>query len=138
MDVKNKILLINFLVLFSFIYSASVSPILGLRFNDILGSDTLGNPSQSLGLKMEVSDGIFSGFDVSDGDFRIFVQQSFATFGIGTNGEDEPQFTVGGNYNVLDNLSVSLDYIINQLTDDNANPGNPYSDELRIGLTVIF
>ena len=123
-------------------YSASVSPILGLRFNNLLGTNSLSDPSQSLGLKMEVSDGIFSGFDVSDGDFRIFVQQSFATFGIGTNDEDEPQFTVGGSYSALDNLNISLEYVINRLTDANdvggANTGVPYDDQLRIGLIIIF
>ena len=133
-----KILLINCIVLSSFAYTASVNPVLGLRFDNILNSGTLGDPGQSLGLKMEVGDGLYSGFDVSNGDFRIFIQQSFAIFGVGTNNEDEPQFTVGGYYNALDNLMISLDYVINQLTDDNANLGNPYPDELRIGLSVTF
>ena len=135
-NIKN--LLIVFTVLCSFIYAGSVTPVLGLRFNDVLGSNDLQNPGQTLGLKVEVGEGVYSGFDVSNGDFRIFVQQSFAIFGIGTNNEDEPQFTVGGYYNALDNLTVSLDYVINQLTDDNANPGVPYPDELRIGLSVSF
>ena len=105
-----KALLINFTVLFSFIYAGSVTPVLGLRFNDVLGANELQNPGQSLGLKMEVSEGVYSGFDVSDGDFRIFVQQSFVIFGIGTNNESEPQFTIGGYYSALNNLMVSLDY----------------------------
>jgi len=87
---------------------------------------------------MEVSEGVYSGFDASGGDFRIFVQQSFAVFGIGTNSDGEPQFTVGGYYNALDNLIVSLDYVANQLTDDDANPGTPYPDRLRLTLSVTF
>ena len=133
-----KILLINFIIFFSFIYAGSVTPVLGLRFNDVLGSNNLEDPGQSLGLKMEVSEGIYSGFDVSGGDFRIFIQQSFAMFGIGTNDEGEPQFTVGGYYNALDNLVVSLDYVVNQLTDDNANLGSPYDDQLRVCFSVTF
>ena len=133
-----KFFLINFIAIFSFVYAGSVNPILGLRFGDILGSNTLQNPTQSLGLRMQVGEGIYSGFDVSNGDFRIFVQQSFVIFGVGTNNENEPQFTVGGYYNALDNLVVSLDYIANQLTDDNDSPGNPYRDQLRIGLAVVF
>ena len=136
---KNSIknLLITFSIL-SFICAGSVTPVLGLRFNDVLGSNELQDPGQTLGLKVEVGEGVYSGFDVSNGDFRIFVQQSLVIFGIGTNNEDEPQFTVGGYYNALDNLTVSLDYVVNQLTDDNANPGTPYPDELRIGLSVSF
>tara|TARA_Y100001960_G_scaffold163494_1_gene171729 strand:+ start:114 stop:527 length:414 start_codon:yes stop_codon:yes gene_type:complete len=136
---KNSIknLLITFSIL-SFICAGSVTPVLGLRFNDVLGSNELQDPGQTLGLKVEVGEGVYSGFDVSNGDFRIFVQQSLVIFGIGTNNEDEPQFTLGGYYNALDNLTVSLDYVVNQLTDDNANPGTPYPDELRIGLSVSF
>jgi len=133
-----KILLVNFILLSSFAYAGSVTPVLGLRFDDVLGSNDLQDPGQSLGLKMEVGEGVYSGFDVSAGDFRIFVQQSFVIFGIGTNNEGEPQFTIGGYYNALDNLVVSLDYIVNQLTDDNASPGTPYADQLRVSLSVNF
>ena len=49
---------------------------------------------------------------------------------MGTNAAGEPQFTIGGNYSVVDRFSVNLDYILNQLT---ANP-----DELRITLKVDF
>ena len=62
---------------------------------------------------MEVGEGIYSGFDVSDGDFRIFVQRNNMIFGMGNNNQSQPQFTVGGYYNALDNLWVSLDYVIN-------------------------
>ena len=72
---KHKIKILLFLVS-SFIYAGSVSPVLGIRFNDILASNDLQDPTNSLGLKMEVGEGIYSGFDVSDGDFRIFVQRN--------------------------------------------------------------
>ena len=131
-----KIIFLNFILLCSFIHAGSVTPALGLRFNNILGSDDLQSPSTSLGLKMELSENVYSGFDVSDGDFRIFVQQSFVIFGIGTNADSEPQFTLGGYYNALDNLVVSLDYVVNRLTDDGT--GTPDNDELRISLSVVF
>lgn len=85
---------------------------------------------------MEVSEGIYSGFDVSDGDFRIFVERNNMIFGMGNNNLSQPQFTVGGYYSALGNLHVNLEYVINQLTDDGA--GDPFSDQLRIGLTVQF
>ena len=132
---KHKIKILLFLVS-SFIYAGSVSPVLGIRFNDILSSNDLQDPTNILGLKMEVGEGIYSGFDVSDGDFRIFVQRNNMIFGMGNNNQSQPQFTVGGYYNALDNLWVSLDYVINQLTDDGG--GNPFPDQLRIGLFVQF
>ena len=139
MKIKNSIKLIISTVLFSsFIYSGPVTPVLGLRFNDIASSTDLVGPNQTLGLKMDVGGGVYSGFDVSGGDFRLFVQQSFGTFGLGTNSEGEPQFTVGGYYSILENLHVSLDYVINQLTDDDASPGTPYPDEIRMTLSVSF
>ena len=139
MKIKNSIkLIISTLILSSFIYSGSVTPVLALRFNDIAGSTDLQGPSQTLGLKMDVGSGVYSGFDTNGTDFRIFVQQSFGIFGLGTNDESEPQFTVGGYYNVLDNLNVSLDYVINRLTDDDANLGTPYPDEIRMSLSITF
>ena len=139
MKIKNSIkLIISTLILSSFIYSGSVTPVLGLRFNDIAGSTDLQGPSQTLGLKMDVGSGVYSGFDTNGTDFRIFVQQSYGIFGFGTNNDGEPQFTVGGYYNVLDNLNVSLDYVINRLTDDDGDPGNPYADEIRMSLSITF
>ena len=123
-------------MLSSFIYAGSVSPVLGIRFNDILASNDLQDPTNSLGLKMEVAEGVYSGFDVSDGDFRIFVLRSNMIFGMGNNNQNQPQFTVGGYYPALENLYVNLEYVINQLTDDGT--GNPFSDQLRIGLSVQF
>ena len=139
MKIKNSIkLIISTIILSSFIYSGSVTPILGLRFNDVAGSSALVGPSQSLGLKMDVGSGVYSGFDTNGTDFRIFVQQSFGMFGLGTNDDGEPQFTIGGYYNALDNLNVSVDYVVNRLTDDDANLGNPYPDEIRVTLAVTF
>ena len=39
---------------------------------------------------------------------------------------------------ILDNLNVSLDYVINRLTDDDADPGNPYPDQIRMTLGISF
>ena len=85
---------------------------------------------------MEVAEGVYSGFDVSDGDFRIFVLRSNMIFGMGNNNQNQPQFTVGGYYSALENLYVNLEYVINQLTDDGT--GDPIPDQLRIGLSIQF
>jgi hypothetical protein len=98
-------------------------------------------PEQAIGLRMLVGEGVYSGFDTNgEGDFRIFIQQSFGSFGLGTNNLGDPQFTIGGQYNVLDNLTVSLDYVVNRLTDaDGADPlTDPFDDEMRVSLSITF
>ncbi len=125
-------------MLSSFIYAGDVSPVLGIRFSDILASNDLQDPTNSLGLKMEISEGVYSGFDVSNGDFRIFVQRNNMIFGMGNNNQNQPQFTVGGYYGALENLYVNLEYVINQLTDDGLGAGDPIPDQLRISLSVQF
>ena len=125
-------------MLSSIIYAGDVSPVLGIRFSDILASNDLQDPTNSLGLKMEISEGVYSGFDVSNGDFRIFVQRNNMIFGMGNNNQNQPQFTVGGYYGALENLYVNLEYVINQLTDDGLGAGDPIPDQLRISLSVQF
>ena len=138
MKIKTISTLIRVTLLVSFIYAGSVSPMLSLRFNDVAGTTNLVAPTQTLGLKMEVGEGVYSGFDTNGSDFRLFIQQTIGSFGLGTNDDGEPQFTVGGHYNIFDNLNVSFDYVVNRLTEDADNPGNPEADELRLSLSVIF
>ena len=135
-------------VLGSFLYAGTISPMISMRFGDVLSS-TIPAPSTTLGLELEVGDGILAGIETdvvagseSFGDSRLFVKLGYGAFGMGTNQDGEPQFTVGGYYNILDNFGVNLDYIINQLTDANdgagANTGIPYDDQLRISLSINF
>ena len=49
---------------------------------------------------------------------------------MGRDAVGDPQFSIGGNYNILDNFNVSFDYIINQLTTD--------SDKLRLSIVASF
>jgi len=131
-------LMVKVTLLVSFIYAGSVSPMLSLRFDDVAGSNDLIAPSQTLGLKMEVGEGVYSGFDTNGTDFRLFIQQSIGSFGLGTNDDGEPQFTLGGHYNIFDNLNVSFDYVVNSLTDDGTGTETPDADILRLSLSVIF
>ena len=130
-------LLVKGIILVSFIYAGSVSPMISMRFADVLDND-IPEPSTVLGLQVQVGDGVFAGIDSDAGDSRLFIKLVFGTFGMGTNDEGEPQFTIGGSYNLMSNFGVNMDYVINQLTDDNANLGTPYSDELRVSLSVNF
>jgi len=141
MKIKNiSTLIAKGIILISFIHAGSISPTLGLRFNDVAGSSTLGEPVQSIGLELGVGDGVYSGIDTDGTDFRLYVKQSFGTFSMGTDANGDPQFGIGGYYNVLDNFSVSLDYMINRLTDaDGAGAGtDPSPDQLRMSLNITF
>ena len=130
-------LLVKGMVLISFIYAGSVSPTISMRFGNVLAND-LPTPTTVLGLEAELGDGIAAGIDSDAGDHRLYVKLGYGTFGMGTNADGEPQFTIGGSYSVMNNFSVNLDYVINQLTDDAAAPGTPEADVLRISLGVTF
>ena len=128
-------LLVKGMVLVSFIYAGSVSPSVSMRFGDVLAND-LPTPTTVLGLQVEVGDGVFAGIDSDAGDHRLFVKMGYGTFGMGTNSDGEPQFTIGGHYAIFKGFSVNMDYVINQLTDDGT--GAPDPDVLRVSLGVTF
>ena len=122
------------MVLVSFIYAGTVSPTLSMRFNDLLGSDNaMPVPRTILGLEASVGEGVFAGIDSDGAEHRLYVKLGYGTFGMGANADGDPQFTIGGNYDVTSNFSVNLDYVINQMAVANAAP-----DELRVSLKVNF
>ena len=129
---KNILITLIALSFGSFLFSATVTPTISMRFNDIVGEQDLGQLPVTLviGLAMNVEEGVSAGFDSDGTDSRIFVAFDYGTIGLGIDGNGDPQFTVGGKYSALSNLDVSLDYIINNLTDD--------PDELRLSLGVTF
>jgi len=127
-------LLVKGMVLVSFIYAGTVSPTLSMRFDDLLGSNNaIPAPTTILGLEASVGEGIFAGIDSNGDEHRLYVKLGYGTFGMGANADGDPQFTIGGNYSVMSNFSVNLDYVINQMAVTNAGP-----DELRISLKVNF
>ena len=135
MKMKNiSTLLVKGMVLVSFIYAGTVSPTLSMRFNDLLGGENaMPTPRTILGLEASVGEGVSAGID-SDGDeHRLYVKFGYGTFGMGANAAGDPQFTIGGNYDVTGNFSVNLDYVINQMA-----VANPASDQLRVSLKVNF
>jgi len=124
---------------FSILSAGAVTPILGMRFNDVAAASSLPTAVTSIGLKMEVADGIYSGFDANvDGtDFRIFLERSFGKIGFGHNAGGEPTFTIGGLYPVYTNLNVEVEYLVKQMTTTGAG-GAATPDQLRLSLTVPF
>ena len=139
-------LVVKVVVLVSFIYAGTISPMISMRFGDVLSND-IPIPSTTLGIQFSVGDGVFAGIESdigtgssSLGDSRLFVKLGYGAFGLGTNQLGQPQFTVGGYYDIIDNFGVSLDYVLNQLTDADGAGGNtdPFPDQLRVSLSVNF
>ena len=118
----------------SILSAGAVTPVLGMRFNNIAGASALPDAVTSIGLKMEVTDGVNAGFDsnvTGDADFRIYLERSFGKIGFGHNADKEPTFTIGGMYSIYSNLNVELEYMVNQMTAADL-------DRLRLSLTVPF
>ena len=123
--------------LLAFSYAGSVTPTISLRVNDVLSG--LDFASTVIGLKMDLTDGVYSGFDSDATTSRIYVEKLYGRIGMGTYTAavvggalvGEPYFTVGTTYGVLDNLNVELEYVINSLVTNTA-------DILNLSLTVNF
>ena len=142
---KNILLTLTILSFSSFLFSGTIQPALSMRFNDIVNTDSANgtiDPSLVLGFAMSLEDGVYAGFDSDGTDSRIFVSFDYGTMGLGMNANGDPQFTVGAKYSALSNLDVSLDYIVNNLTnalnDDGEQTGVPKANELRLSLGVTF
>tara|TARA_B100002052_G_C15744511_1_gene534823 strand:+ start:459 stop:890 length:432 start_codon:yes stop_codon:yes gene_type:complete len=128
----------------SFAFSSTVQPTLSMRFNDLIGeTNSAVTPVLCLGLAMELDEGVTAGFDSAEGDSRIFVSFDYGTMGLGISNGGKPQFTIGTSYSTLSNLTVSLDYIFNNLAgsgsdDDEDDEPNTVPNELRLSLGVTF
>tara|TARA_B100000676_G_scaffold306933_1_gene364219 strand:- start:780 stop:1202 length:423 start_codon:yes stop_codon:yes gene_type:complete len=138
---KNILISILSFTFASFLYSGTIQPSLSMRFNDVVNTnndieDEAFTTALVLGLAMTIEEGVSAGFDSDGEDSRIFVAFDYGTFGMGMNSAGEPQFTVGAKYSALSNLDVSLDYVINNLTDD--GDGVAFPNELRVSLGVTF
>ena len=117
----------------TFSHAGSVTPFLGMRFNDIANTTDVPATTNCFGLKMELSEGVYTGFDsnVDGTDFRIFVEQSFGKVGLGSTSDGQPTFSVGTLYNVYGNLNAELEYMMNQFVDE-------VNDQFRLSLTISF
>ena len=143
---KNILITLIALSFGSFLFSATVTPTISMRFNDIVGEQDLGQLPVTLviGLAMNVEEGVSAGFDSDGSDSRIFISMDYGTLGMGMNAAGDPQFTIGAKYSALTNLDVSLDYVINnlarQVDDVTGDPidGTTATNELRMSLGVTF
>jgi len=142
---KKNILISLITIAFSTtLFAGTIQPQISLRYNDVVGQQDLAalETTLVLGFAMDVGEGVFAGFDSDGTDSRIFVSFNYGTMGMGINTAGQPQFTIGTKYSALSNLDVSLDYVVNNLTDAldvDGNPtGVPDANELRMSLGVTF
>ena len=103
---------------------------ISIRFNDVFSGDPVA--TMIVGLKMGITNDVYSGFDTDATSIRIYIESSFGKIGLGAlNGGGEPYFTIGGLYSVMDNLNVELEYVVNQLNEN-------LDDQFNLSLTVGF
>jgi len=137
---KNILITVLVLSVGSFLFSGTIQSSLSMRFNDITGTDSVSGtvePVPVVGIKMSLEEGVYAGLDSDGTDSRIFVSFDYGTMGMGMDGNGDPQFTIGAKYSALENLAVSLDYVINNLTTSGAGDG-AIPNELRMSLDVTF
>ena len=120
---KNILLILIITSLSSLIFPRDVSPVLSIRYDDLAGGIAV---TDAIGLQMDLGGNKFTGFDTDGNDYRIYVGWKFGKVGFGHNGDAGTEYTVGANYEVIENISLDLDYVINT------------SENLRVGIQIIF
>ena len=103
---------------------------ISIRFNDVFAGDPVA--TMIVGLKMGITNDVYSGFDTDATSIRIYIESSFGKIGLGAlNAGGDPYFTIGGLYSVMDNLNVELEYVVNQLNEN-------LDDQFNLSLTIGF
>ena len=107
---KNLLLILIITSLTSLIFSRDVSPVLSIRYDNLAAGLTV---TDAIGLQMDLGSNKFTGFDTDGTDYRIYMGWKFGKVGFGHDGADGTEYTIGTNYEVIDNISLDLDYVIN-------------------------
>ena len=101
-----------------------ISPVISIRYDQINDEVMV---TDAIGLKFGLGNDRFTGYDTDGTDHRLYVGWKFGKIGFGHDGTD-PEYTIGANYNILDNIGLDLDFIMG---DNNEN-------NLRLGLNINF
>ena len=117
--------LILFFLLLSFIFPKDISPIISIRY-DKMDEDEAIVVTDAIGLKFDLGKSRSTGFDTDGTDHRIYLGWSFGKIGLGHDGTNA-EYTVGGSYEMVDNIGIDIDYVMG----DN-------SDNLRLALNITF
>ena len=120
---KNMLLILLLTSLTSLVFPKDISPVLSIRYDNL---DSGINVSDAIGLQMDLDGNKFTGFDTDGTDYRIYVGWGFGKIGFGHDGTAGTEYTIGANYEVIENISLDLDYVINT------------AENLRLALQISF
>ena len=120
---KNLLIILMVTSLTSLIFPKDISPVLSIRYDDLAAGITV---SDAIGLKMNIDNSKYTGFDTDGTDYRIYVGWGFGKIGFGHDGATGTEYTIGANYEVIENISLDLDYVINT------------AENLRLALQISF
>ena len=118
-----KISLITIL-LFTSVFSKDISPVISIRYDQINDEVMV---TDAIGLKFGLGNDRFTGYDTDGTDHRLYVGWKFGKIGFGHDGTN-PEYTIGANYYILDNIGLDLDFIMG---DNNEN-------NIRLSLNINF
>ena len=117
------LLILMMLSLASFVFPKDVSPVLSIRYDNLSAGVAV---TDAIGLQMDLGGNKFTGFDTDGNDYRIYVGWGFGKIGFGHDGAASTEYTIGANYEVIENISLDLDYVINT------------TENLRLALQISF
>ena len=120
---KNLLIILMVISLASLIFPKDISPVLSIRYDNL---DSGINVSDAIGLQMDLDGNKFTGFDTDGTDYRIYVGWGFGKIGFGHDGTAGTEYTIVANYEVIENISLDLDYVINT------------AENLRLALQISF
>ena len=120
---KNMLLILMFTSLISLIFSRDVSPVLSIRYDNLAAGLAV---TDAIGLQMDLGGNKFTGFDTDGNDYRIYMGWKYGKVGFGHDGAAGTEYTIGANYEVIENISLDLDYVINT------------AENLRLGMQITF
>jgi len=122
---KNLLIILMVTSLTSLIFPKDISPVLSIRYDNLAAGTTV---SDAIGLQMDLDGNkfTFTGFDTDGTDYRIYVGWGFGKIGFGHDGTAGTEYTIGANYEVIENISLDLDYVINT------------AENLRLALQISF
>ena len=120
---KNLLIILMVTSLTSLIFPKDISPVLSIRYDNLDSGITV---SDAIGLKMNIDNSKYTGFDTDGTDYRIYVGWGFGKIGFGHDGTAGTEYTIGANYEVIENISLDLDYVINT------------AENLRLALQINF
>ena len=120
---KNLLIILMVTSLTSLIFPKDISPVLSIRYDNLAAGITV---SDAIGLKMNIDNSKYTGFDTDGTDYRIYVGWGLGKIGFGHDGAAGVEYTIGANYEVIENISLDLDYVINT------------AENLRLALQINF